>query len=144
MAGLESSRAQEYVTDLSRFKSHEHLRTPDGQPLLSRRHNYITIWGVWQGRIGAPGGDALPLCTGIDLVHAQRSGLITEEERAALWARQNDQLEAAGFEAHLKPSHLLLSREEDGTLRRDEHGDLLVTVCNFELLRRRPAEHPRT
>lgn len=134
--GLESDRAGMYVTDLSRFLSHKSIRTPDDTPVLSREHNYITLWGFWQGRIDEVEEDRRSPCTGVDLVRAFRENLITEEEQRALVERTMDRLETAGFKAVPKSSHLLLSQESDGRLRREPDGTLTVTLCNFELIQR--------
>lgn len=39
----------------------------------------------------------------------------------------------------LKPTHFLLSRQPDHQWYRDQDGDPLVTLCNFELIRRSSA-----
>jgi hypothetical protein len=144
MSGLESPRAQEYVTDSSRFQSHERLHAPNGRPILRREHNYITIWGLWQGQIDAPGANGLPTCTGVNLAQACRNGLISETDLRALLKRKTARLEAVGFRTNLKPTHFLLSSQADGSLRRDGNGALVVTLCNFELLQRiKPAPGPQ-
>lgn len=142
VAGLKSGRARDYVTDVSRFDSHEELKAPDGSPILSPTHTYITLWGKWKGPIAEIiGGTQVP-CTGVDLFQAVHRGLIDKREQEALLKRMTEKLEEAGFTAHLKPSHFLLTLEADGRLRRDQEKELLVTICNFELIKGRSAVSP--
>ncbi len=136
-AGLESPRARDYVTDLGRFKSHADIQTPDGLPVLSKGHNYITLWGFWQGRIDDSEDDTEAPCTGMDLSTALRERLISKPEQSRLIELAHEKIKDAGFMPFLKPSHLLLSIEADGSFRRDAATGLpVVTICNFELLKR--------
>lgn len=132
-AGLESPRAGDYSTDTSRFQSHRMLKAPDGQPVLEREYNYITLWGYWQGHISDEDRDR-PACTGIDLSRAVREGLITADAQRCLLNRAISSVRAAGFDTERMPTHFLLSRDEDGKLRKASDGNLAVTLCNFELI----------
>ena len=49
MSGLESSRSALYVVDKRRFESHLSLITENAAPLFRSDHNYLTIWGYWNG-----------------------------------------------------------------------------------------------
>ena len=140
VTGLTSGRAGDYVKDLSRFESHARLKAPDGSPVLSQDHTYITVWGQWKGAIAEESERHRPPCAGVDLVRAVREGLICEEDKQMLLARMTERLESAGFGAFLKPSHYLLSQEADGRLRRDSREELVLTICNFELIRKRAGE----
>lgn len=136
MSGLESARSQDYVTDKSRYASHRHLAGPDGRLVLSPEHSFLTVWGYWRCLDEWPGSPKKPACIGINLIDAFRENLITQDRLDALLGRMREDLEAAGFEANLKPTHFLLSRRPDGSLRQDEQGEPFVTISNFELIRR--------
>ena len=43
------SEAMPYIKDRRRYESHAGLTTPDGQPILRPDHDYIKIWGFWNG-----------------------------------------------------------------------------------------------
>jgi len=39
----------EKKADSRRYTALKHLHTPDGKPILCADHDYITIWGFWNG-----------------------------------------------------------------------------------------------
>ncbi len=125
------------ILDTSRYMSHRNYFTPDGTPILRRKHNYIIIWGYWNGpdeRLAEKDGDYLE---GINALTAYREGIITREDYIALLKRKEKRLAEVGVEdLHLRGSHVLLSLDSSGTLLRDDEGVPEMRICNFELLRR--------
>jgi len=137
MAGLESPRAANYVSDNSRYESHSGLLTPEGKPVLRPDHNYISIWGFWRGfGNSSPGADE-PDYEGINLRRARKRGLVSPSLASELLHRTEEHLKDAGFVSEkLKPSHLLLSLQSDDTLLKDPDGYPTTTIANLERLRR--------
>jgi len=135
MSGLESSRSALYVTDRRRFESHKAIVMEDGEPLFRPDHNYLTIWGYWNGVTEMPErwneGNLQP----IDLSRACQCGLIEHATMNRLLESMAEQLTAAGYrDLTLRPSHLLLSLRHDKRLILDENGLPTLRICNFELM----------
>lgn len=135
MTGLTASEAE--PADPRRYASHRDLRTPDGAPILRSDHDYITVWGFWNGpdeSLAEKDGDYY---TGINALNALRRGLISDRDFDALMQHVARVLAAAGFEdLTLKGSHVLLSINPRGELMRGRDGIPDFRMCNFETLRR--------
>ena len=125
------------IADPQRYRALEHLRTPDGGPLLSEDHEYITIWGFWNGPdefLAAKDGE---FYRGLTAEQAYLDQTLTTDNLSHLLARAQRRLREAGFEdLRLKPDHLLISVGPDNQLVRDKEGKLELRLCNFELLRK--------
>ena len=125
------------IADHQRYRALEHVLTPEGEPILSEDHEYITIWGYWNGPdelLAAKDGEFL---RGITAEQAYLEQLITSEELARVLESAQERLRAAGFEdLRFKPDHLLLSIKTDRQLVRDADGKLELRLCNFELVRK--------
>ena len=139
MCGIESDRPAGYAPDRRRYETHRHLKTPDGRPLLSPEHNYLTVWGYWNGTDERLAVQDQPYCQGLNLEQAGRQGLISGVQAGELMDEAQARVREAGYEyVELKPTHFLLSLGRDGVLLREPSGHLAVRLCNFESLRRRP------
>ena len=137
MCGIESERLSEYASDLRRYETHRALKTPDGRPLLSTEHNYLTVWGYWNGVDSLLAEYDQPLCEGINLRQAVKNGFITTDDQQELLDSVQAQVKKCGYEfVELKPTHFLLSLRPDNTLVLASGGALAVRICNFESLRR--------
>jgi len=127
----------ESIFDNSRFESHKALKTPEGDLILHEDHNYIIIWGYWNGldeKLAVSDGDYLE---GINALSAFREGIISRDEYVSLLKRKEERLRLAGFEdLHLRGSHILLSLDSQGKLLRDSHSIPEMRICNFELLKK--------
>ena len=84
MSGLESTRSELYVFDDRRYRLHQKLLTPDGQQVLRRDHNYLTIWGFWNGLDEILASKDEAYCRGVNLLDARHSGILTAREMKAL------------------------------------------------------------
>lgn len=141
MTGHKSTVSSSLV-DNSRYDSHAAMHTPDDHSLLSRQHEYVTIWGYWNGPDDALAVKDEPIYEGIDALNAYREGRLTQEAYVQVMRSTKKRLEAAGIEdLSLRGNHLLLSIDREGHLALDENGLLLVRICNFELLRQLPSRH---
>jgi hypothetical protein len=136
MSGHESSRADLYVKDRRRFEALRELVQENGKPLFRPDHNYLTLWGYWNGDV-EPGEDQEKThLSPIDAAQARKQGRITPEQLHALMERSAAQLQAAGYRnLRPSPSHLLLSMRHDKSLVLDNDGLPTAGLCNFSLLR---------
>ncbi len=125
------------LVDHSRYESHWEEETPDGQPILSRHHEYLTIWGYWNGPDDALAASDEPIYKGLDALAAYREKRLTKSEYFRIMRSTKKRLANLGIEdLSLRGNHLLLSVDRDQQLARDKTGLVLVRVCNFELLKR--------
>ena len=130
------------LLDESRYESHEPLRTHDGHPILGPNHEYITLWGYWNGPDELLAVRDEEYYRGIDALRACREGLITEEIYLRTMHLTRKRLADVGIEdLDLRGNHLLLSVDRAGRLVMDREGIPAVRLCSFELIRRiDPAE----
>ena len=108
-------------------------------PALRPDHDYIKIWGYWNGpieRLVLRDGD---FYQGLDLMQAYQEDLLSAAAMRRLIDRVHANLGAVGFEAPgLEPHHLLLSADPSGKFIVDGEGFIETRLCNFETLRRLP------
>ncbi|MFH0965041.1 MAG: hypothetical protein V2A58_13660 [Planctomycetota bacterium] len=124
------------ILDKSRFESHEALKTEDGHPVLGTNHDYITLWGYWNGPDELLAEKDEEYFRGIDALRALREGLITEEVYIAAMHTTQQRLAEVGVEdLDLRGNHLLLSVERSGRLVLDKEGVPASRICSFALLR---------
>jgi hypothetical protein len=136
MTGHKSGVSSSLV-DHSRYESHADCRTPEGYPLLSRQHEYITIWGYWNGPDDAMAAKDEPIYEGIDALSAYRKGRLSQREYMRGVRATKKRLATAGIEdLSMRGNHLLLSVDRQGQLAHDDQGLPLIRICNFELLKR--------
>jgi hypothetical protein len=137
MSGLESTRSELYVSDNRKYQSHQQLVTPEGTPVLRSRHNYLTIWGFWNGLDEILAHKDEAYCRGVNLEEACGNGIITAREAKQLLRRAQKKLAAAGYRDLLpKPTHYLLSLRHSGTLVLGDDGKPTVRICNFSLIQK--------
>lgn len=142
MTGPKEQVAREQV-DGSRYDSHAPLRTPDGHPVLDPDHDFIVIWGYWNGPDELLAARDEQVYQAIDATAALAGGFLAQAEYAAVLAATKRRLAAVGVEdLNFKPSHLLLSLDRRGRLARGAGGMPMVRICNFELLRRHTQAKP--
>ena len=125
------------LVDDNRYDSHADRKTLEGHPILSRHHEYLTIWGYWNGpdQLLAEKDDAI--YEGIDALTAHREGWLTKKAYFRVMRDAKKRLAAVGIEdLSLRGSHLLLSVDREQQLATDEQGQPSIRVCNFELLKR--------
>jgi hypothetical protein len=124
------------ITDRSRYDKFADLLMPDGEPLLQPGHDYISIWGFWNGPDVLLAISDGSYFRGINVREAYRQGLITQEEMEELMERARRRFERCGYEdLNLEPEHLLISFDPENRLVRDTLGKPELRLCNFELVR---------
>jgi hypothetical protein len=125
------------IADRRHYTELAHWRTPDGEPAVSEDHEYITIWGFWNGPDELLAVHDGQYYRGINAEQACEEQLITAALLDELMARVRQRLARAGFEdLNLKPDHLLISFNSENEMTTDTVGKPEVRVCNFELVRR--------
>jgi hypothetical protein len=131
------------LKDDRRFNVLNQMLTPEGEPLLRRDRDYITVWGFWNGPDEMLAEDDTHRYRALNAWEAHQQGLIDSATLNALLHLKLTRLARCGFEdLHPKPDHLLVSFGADGALLRDAEGKPEIRLCNFELLRRPPAPDP--
>jgi hypothetical protein len=137
MTGQESANPED-MTDRSRYESHKTLLTPDGHPVLRSDHNYITVWGYWNGLDEFLARLDTGYCRGVNAQQALDDGLITKEGFEQLLNKVRRQLSFAGMEdLDLKGTHFLLTLNPGGSMMKDSDGTPTVRLCNFESIRKK-------
>jgi hypothetical protein len=125
------------LVDNSRYESHAGLRTPDGHSILSRHHEYLTIWGYWNGPDDVLAEKDEAVYKGIDALAAYREGRLSKQDYVRVMRAVKVRLAGARIEdLSLRGTHLLLSIDRAQKLAVDKKGVPLVRICNFELLKR--------
>ena len=124
------------LADSSRYESHAELNTPEGDPILSPDHEYLTIWGFWNAPDEALAVKDEVIYKGIDALAAYREGRLSQRGYVRVMRAAKERLEAAGIEdLSLRGNHLLLSIDRQQQLAVDPQGLPLMRICNFELLK---------
>jgi len=125
----------EASNDPRKYISHQGLLDPEGNPVLQENHNYITIRGYYNGpdQWVAEHGNAL--YTPIDLAKALDRGIIDQEQCQWHLDTIKARLHVSGFDgSSLKLNDLLVAQDDDGGFLKDEKGEMLVIICNLELI----------
>ncbi|MEW6358393.1 MAG: hypothetical protein AB1696_18815 [Planctomycetota bacterium] len=122
--------------DDRRYETHDMWTTPEGHPILSEHHDYVLIWGYWNGPDEQLAVKDEQVYEGISARGARRRGIIGQDVYTHLLKSTAERLTAAGFEAlDLRGDHLLLTLDRSGCLVTDRDGLPTVRLCNFELLK---------
>ena len=125
------------LRDRSRHRSHANLRTPEGHPILSEHHEYLTIWGYWNGPDDVLAVKDQVVYEGIDALSAYREGRLSQELYLRVIHATQERLATAGMkDLGLCGRHLLLSIDQSQRLTTDQNGLPLVRIRNFEFMTR--------
>ena len=124
------------LVDNSRYGSHGAMRTRDDHAVLDKHHDYMTLWGYWNGPDELLAKKDEEYYRGIDALRAYREGLVTKEVYLQTMSVTRGRLAQAGFEdLDLRGNHLLLSLDRSDCLVMDQQGIPAVRICSLELLR---------
>jgi len=125
------------IADRRRYGAHAGTLTPEGTPVLEMDHDYITVWGFWNGPDESLAEHDGEFYTGINAANALRREIITGPEYDRLMQRLQLLLAANGMEnPALTGNHVLLSLNPRGELMRDREGAPDIRLCNFETMQR--------
>jgi hypothetical protein len=125
------------LADGRRYETLKHIFSPDGEPAVRNDHDYITIWGYWNGPDEALAAQDLYHYRSISVERACLNNVINERLLAELLARARREMAQQDFEdLKLKPDHLILSIAPDDAIVKDAQDRPEVRLCNLELVRR--------
>ena len=121
----------------SRYASHQSWTMPDGHPILSPNHDYVSIWGYWNGPDEALAAKDEDVCRGINALDALKEGYISQQMYVRVMQTAAQRLAALGIQdLNFRGNHVLLSIDRSGRIVRDPHDVPTMRLCNFELLKR--------
>ena len=127
----------ERLLDKSRYEKHSGLIGPDGLPVLMPKHNYMTIWGYWNGPDEKLAEKEDDFCEGVNMLYAYRTGAIFREEYMSIVQNMKERLQSVGIEdLNLSGKHLLISVNANREIIRAEQGNPDIRICNFEFLKK--------
>jgi hypothetical protein len=133
------------VADHQRYDALQHVLASNGEPVLQPDHEYISIWGFWNGPDELLAAQDGQFYRGISAEQAYLEQIISAETLAELLEQVQSRMAACGFEdLRLKPDHLLISLDPAKRLVCDTMGKPEVRLCNFELVRRMRAGPARS
>jgi hypothetical protein len=125
----------DYLHDDSRYFSHAALSTRGGEPLLLHDRQYLTIWQYWQGSDQQMMISPQPPFTPVSLDEAFLTGLVDSQGLESILRFAILKLGSRGYrDLQPKPTHLILARDRDGSLIRDETGIPVFRFSNFSLI----------
>jgi len=125
----------ETSSDTRRYESHMNVLDPEGNPILQENHNYITIRGYYNGPDEWVAQQKGALYVPVDLARAVSRELIDETQGRLLLNKIKENLKDVGYDGSLlKPNDLLLATINNNEIVRDNTGNPLVIICNFELI----------
>lgn len=125
----------EVSSDRRKYESHKDILDPEGNPILQESYNYITIRGYYNGPDHLVAKQAESLYMPLDLSKAPYKSIIDEEHCQRLLEKTKQRLADAGYDGSLlKTNDLLLAVDEDGNFMKDEIGEPMIILCNFEFI----------
>jgi hypothetical protein len=131
------------VSDDRRYSALEQLRTPDGEAVVRKEYEYITIWGFWNGPDELLAAEDGRFYHAVNAKQAFAKKLISHSILAELMQLKASRLRRCGFEdLNPKPDHLLISFDAEDKLVLGSLGKPEVRLCNFEFIRRLPNAIP--
>ncbi|MFC1576736.1 hypothetical protein ACFL3N_00160 [Candidatus Omnitrophota bacterium] len=134
-----TSSVKSEISDIHnpRDDRHKSIYTPDGTPILDKAHDYMIIWGYWNGpdeKLATKDGDYYE---GINTLQAYKEGIISKKQYYGLLRTEKEKMLEAGFEdLNLRGNHLLISLDSKKKVVVDDQGIPEIRVCNFEFLRK--------
>jgi len=133
---MTGAKKMEPSEDLRKYKSHREILDGEGNPVLHKLHNYITIQGYYNGPdewVADRGEGAL--FKPVDLDHAVTRRVIKKSQATELLERTIGKLAEHGYDGTLlRPNDLLIALEEKGRLVKDASGQPDVIICNLEFV----------
>jgi hypothetical protein len=137
MTGTTTTISEQDFDD-SRYASHAEILTPDKyEPILKKHHDYITLWGYWNGTdemlADYDGGHY----TALNALSAYRQHLISETTYFAVMEKIHDKMIELGVEdLNLRGTHILLALDDNRDIVTGEDELPVTRICNFSLLKR--------
>ncbi|MBW2737116.1 MAG: hypothetical protein JRH20_32445, partial [Deltaproteobacteria bacterium] len=100
--------------DPSRYRSHEGICSADGEPVLERRRNYISLWDCCGVRAFSK-GEPRPVMRSLNCDEARLMGLLSSAETQEVLSDLAERMLAVGIEPlRFLPSHVLVLQGSAG------------------------------
>jgi len=132
---MTGTRKIERSEDRRRYALHRRLRDPLGAPILRARHNYITLWGYFNGPDDWVAEHEGELLRPLDLARALREGKWSEAECRERLEEVVERLAGLGFDGRLLTlNDLLIAEHPDGRLFKGADGRPEVRICSLDLI----------
>jgi hypothetical protein len=124
--------------DDSRYGSHADIVIPDKhEPILKKHHDYITLWGYWNGSDEMLADYDGGYYTSLNALSAYRQGVISEVTYFAVMEKIRDKMIELGVEdLNLRGTHILLALNDNREIVTGKDRLPVTRICNFELLKR--------
>jgi hypothetical protein len=130
--------ADRQISDERHYAALADFRTPDGEPVVRREYDFITVWGFWNGPDELLATQDGKFFQAVNVKRAYADRLISRQTMTDLTQRMARRLADCGFEdLNLKPDHLLISFDPTHRLVVDSLGKPELRLCNFEFVRRK-------
>ncbi len=132
---MTGSAKVEASTDLRKYSSHREVLDPEGNPVLQENHNYITIRGYYNGPDQWVAEHEEALYTPMDLARAVYNRVINESQSREFLDTVIEKLKQHGFDgSSLRANDLLLAVDDKKEIMKNNSGEPMVLICNFELI----------
>jgi hypothetical protein len=124
--------------DNSRYVSHEDILVPNKQEsILKKHHDYIILWGYWNGTdemLAAFDGNYF---TPISALNAYRHSIISRNVYFAIMEKTRDIMLTVSVEdLNFRGTHILLTLNENRKIVEGKDGLPVARLCNLEYLKR--------
>jgi hypothetical protein len=124
--------------DNSRYVSHADILVPNKQEsILKKHHDYIILWGYWNGTdemLAAFDGNYF---TPISALNAYRHSIISRNVYFAIMEKTRDIMLTVGVEdLNFRGTHILLTLNENRKIVEGKDGLPVARLCNLEYLKR--------
>jgi len=128
--------AQEF--DDSRYVSHADIVIPDKhEPVLKKHHEYIILWGYWNGSDEMLANYDGNYYTAINALSAYRQHLISQTTYFTVMEKVSEKMRAVDVEdLNLRGTHILLALNSAHEIVTGKEGLPAIRICNFEFLKR--------
>ena len=134
---MTGSIKQEPSEDMRHYESHRSLICPDGKPILSEEHNYITIRGYYNGSDQWVAEQKGQLCRPVDLLKTLHNGIFQETEVNAMIYRVRQKLKDIGYDGSLlQTNDMIITYDPKGDMIKDDEGYPEVRITNFEYIKK--------
>jgi hypothetical protein len=124
--------------DNSRYLSHAEILVPDKkESILKKHHDYIILWGYWNGSDEMLANLDGRYLTPISALNAYRLNIISKERYFKIMEKVQHKMQTAGFEdLNVRGTHIILSLDENHNIITENDGLPEARICNFEYIQR--------
>ena len=121
--------ADRKITDGRHYAALADCLTPDGQPVVRKEYDYITVWGFWNGPDELLAAQDGKFYQAVNVQRAFQTKLISRQMMVELTETMAARLARCGFEdLNLKADHLLISFNPARQLVRRRRHELLEGI----------------